>query len=58
MRNLLIREIYNLERKTNISVMEDLRKWSNHELLEYYGNLRIEEYYQRMEHEDESKRTI
>lgn len=46
MRNLLIKKIYDLEETTDIRCMEDLTTWSNADLLEYYGSLRVEEYYQ------------
>ena len=49
MRDILIEKIYSLEEKTSIRAMEDFRTWSNSDLLEYYGNLRIEEYYQLLE---------
>jgi hypothetical protein len=45
-RDYLIEQIYSLEEKTNIRAMEDFRIWSNSELLDYYGCLRVEEYYQ------------
>lgn len=53
MRDYLIEQIYNLEDKTDIRAMDDFRTWSNSELLEYYGSLRVEEYYQ-----NEQNRTV
>lgn len=55
MRDKLIQMIYELAEETGDDIVEDLRTWSNSELIEYYGTLRIEEYYQAMEKLNEPK---
>lgn len=57
MRDKIITEIYKLEKITGIECMEDLRTWSNYDLLQYYGSLRVEEYYQWQEHEQTNTAT-
>lgn len=42
MRNFLIEQVYALNVDLGYPVMEDLRNWSNKELLEEYGSLTIE----------------
>ena len=55
MRNLLIEQIYSLEDRTDIRAMEDFTRWSNLELLQYYGSLCVEEYYQKVESEHDEE---
>lgn len=55
MRDALIKLIYKLAEETGDDIVEDLRQWSNAELLDYYGTLRIEEYYQAMERLNDTK---
>lgn len=44
MRNLLIQEIHTLQEDTGIFAEGPFDSWSNLELLEYYGTLRVEEH--------------
>jgi hypothetical protein len=50
-RDFLIREVYKLVEETKDPLFEDLRTWSNADLLEYYGNLRVQEYLQAIKDE-------
>lgn len=45
MRDFLISEVYRLEEVTGLSSFEDFRTWSNKDLLQRYGDLRIEHQY-------------
>jgi hypothetical protein len=45
MRDMLIKQILDLEAKTDLTLYSDYSRWSNKELLERYGDLRIEEEY-------------
>lgn len=49
MRERLIALIYDLAEETGDTIVEDLRNWSNQDLIEYYGTLRVEEYWQAKE---------
>jgi hypothetical protein len=53
-RDFLLREVYKLVEATEDPLFEDLRNWSNADLLEYYGNLRVQEYIDSVK-EDPSK---
>lgn len=44
MRDMLIQEVYRLADIIDEEIGSDLRTWSNKDLLDYYGNLRIDEY--------------
>lgn len=43
MRDILIEEVHRLSEKVNCPICDDLRTWSNKEILELYGDLRVEE---------------
>jgi hypothetical protein len=51
-RDYLIREVYKLVEETKEPLFEDLRTWSNADLLEYYGSLRVQEYLQLIENDE------
>lgn len=52
MRDMLIQEVYRLADIIDEGVVEDLRTWSNKDLLDYYGDLRIDEYFHWFWEED------
>lgn len=52
-RNFLIEQIYKINVDIGSPVMEDLRTWSNKDLLEEFGNLSIEVWTRKQD--DESK---
>ena len=49
MRDMLLKEVYKLADITNDIIVDNLKTWSNKDLLDYYGDLRIEEYLQLAE---------
>ena len=48
MRQYLIERIHDLEQRTEIFALEDFSKWSNKELLDYFGNLCVELHYEEI----------
>ena len=43
MRDMLIEEVHRLAESVNYPICDDLRTWSNKEILVLYGDLRVEE---------------
>lgn len=43
MRDMLIEEVHRLAETINYPICDDLRTWSNKEILQLYGDLRVEE---------------
>jgi hypothetical protein len=43
MRDMLIEEVHRLAETVNYPICDDLRTWSNKEILQLYGDLRVEE---------------